>query len=206
MAGGVHEFADNKNIMIIRTENGRQVSVRVQLQGREEGQEPEAEHRAEAGRHRHRSVVMMFTVIDRHVASDALRRMLTRGLPLMAASRRRPLSSRPDSRRRGLGRGPVVASSRRQPRSAGHTADSSGADRSDDTPVADARRVDLWRLRRQRRAAGITGPAQRRRAVPAEAALRRRRRDAGIRAREDRPSARRSISAAACRSRLLLRQ
>ena len=55
-AGGIQEFADSKNITIVRTEDGKQVSYPVQLQGLRQAEEPEAEHRAEAGRHHCRSV------------------------------------------------------------------------------------------------------------------------------------------------------
>ncbi len=57
MAGGVLEYADSKHITILRTVNGRQTSLPLQLQGRGEAQEPEAEHRAEAGRHDHRPLI-----------------------------------------------------------------------------------------------------------------------------------------------------
>ena len=52
LAGGVAEFADSKNIMVLRTENGRQVAHQVQLQGSHGGKEARTEHRAQAGRHR----------------------------------------------------------------------------------------------------------------------------------------------------------
>ena len=46
MAGGLREYANSKKIVIMRTENGKQISLHVQLQGRRRRQEPEAEHRA----------------------------------------------------------------------------------------------------------------------------------------------------------------
>ena len=56
MAGGLNEFADAKNIIIIRIENGTAGRVEVQLQRRPQGQEPEAEHRAQARRYGDRSL------------------------------------------------------------------------------------------------------------------------------------------------------
>ncbi len=56
MAGGLTEFAKQKNISVMRTENGKPVRYRVQLQGRRQRQEPEAEHRAEARGYGHCAV------------------------------------------------------------------------------------------------------------------------------------------------------
>ena len=47
-AGGLQEYADAKNIRVMRTENGKDRSLQVQLQGRDQGKEPGAEHPAEA--------------------------------------------------------------------------------------------------------------------------------------------------------------
>ena len=49
LAGGLLEYADAKNIVIMRKESGQRAVLQVQLQGRREAEEPQAEHRAEAG-------------------------------------------------------------------------------------------------------------------------------------------------------------
>ena len=56
LAGGLQEYADAKNIVIIRKEDGKRAVLQVQLQGRREAEERRAEHRAEARRHGRRAV------------------------------------------------------------------------------------------------------------------------------------------------------
>ena len=57
VAGGLLEYADSKNIVVMRTEDGRAAVVQVQLQGRHQAEERRAEHRAETWRHGRRSIV-----------------------------------------------------------------------------------------------------------------------------------------------------
>ncbi len=51
IAGGVLEYAKAKNIRVMRTENGKQVSFKFNYKDVSDGKEPEAEHRAQARRH-----------------------------------------------------------------------------------------------------------------------------------------------------------
>ena len=55
-AGGLQEYADKEKIVILRRENGGRSRLQVQLQGGDPAEEPGTEHRAEARRHRCRSV------------------------------------------------------------------------------------------------------------------------------------------------------
>ena len=75
MAGGLSEFADDKNIIIIRIENGAADRSEVQLQGRPEGQEAGAEHRVETGRHRHCSLTGHCHRCHAHLCLDCARRL-----------------------------------------------------------------------------------------------------------------------------------
>ena len=69
IAGGVLEYADEKNISIVRTENGKPLSYRFNYKEVKKRQEPGAEHRAQARRHSHRSVAWnMFMVMPRSIA------------------------------------------------------------------------------------------------------------------------------------------
>ena len=56
LAGGLTEYADAKNITMLRDRRRPVADVQVQLQGRREGQETGAEHPAAARRHRRRSL------------------------------------------------------------------------------------------------------------------------------------------------------
>ena len=54
VGGGLLEYADKSNIVIIRTENGTRTTLQVQLQRRRQREERAAEHLSAARRHRGR--------------------------------------------------------------------------------------------------------------------------------------------------------
>ncbi len=56
LAGGLTEYADAKNIAVLRAIKGGTSALQVQLQGRRQGQEPRAEHSAAARRYGRRSL------------------------------------------------------------------------------------------------------------------------------------------------------
>ena len=56
MAGGLLEYADAKNIVVMRKENGRDRRFKFNYKDVVKRKNARAEHRAEARRHRHRSV------------------------------------------------------------------------------------------------------------------------------------------------------
>ena len=57
MAGGLREYANSKKIVIMRTENGRQISLPFNYKDVDVRQEAETEHRAQARRHGGRPVM-----------------------------------------------------------------------------------------------------------------------------------------------------
>ena len=57
-AGGLIEYADSKNIVIHRVDDGRTQRFRFNYKDFIKGKRPRPEHHAEARRHRHRSVGM----------------------------------------------------------------------------------------------------------------------------------------------------
>ena len=61
-AGGLREYANSKNILIMRKEADRQVSLKFNYQRGCVGQEPQAEHRPETWGHGDRAVMIRFCV------------------------------------------------------------------------------------------------------------------------------------------------
>ena len=104
VAGGLTEFADGKNIRILRVENGQTASLQVQLQRGHGRQEAGTEHRAQAGRHGDGQAV----ATDVHIL---MRTFTSLGLVILALL--------PAARR---GAGPVPSRARR-PRSSAATTD-----------------------------------------------------------------------------------
>ena len=89
-AGGLLEYADAKNIVIMRTENSKSRELQVQLQGSVRGQEPQAEHPAQTRRYGHCSVIIDVSIFSIRLRTIAvlLPALITAGVSCRAGTNR----------------------------------------------------------------------------------------------------------------------